>query len=265
MPDLVDKYFKEDLTEAEQSALAELLAGSDEASLKFEAKAKEAYLRYGFPDPQPRWPDSPGPSAPRGAGWGPWIAPALIILGIVSFLVWGRHYLVSRVSSFSEEESRTSLVPQTDIPLKKGFNHQKNAREKKPADESVNTAASKINSASIPSSKAAQSPKAGQVASALVVPVHPAYTPINLDQNPSKSYSGLSVQVGQSQLGFLTVRVLNNPGKEMVVLYRGNLGPGNWVFEWDGKSTDGRPAPSGYYQIEVHSGSFTQHKTVQIQ
>ena len=39
MSELVDKYFREDLTEAEQQALADLLASSDEAALAFDVNS----------------------------------------------------------------------------------------------------------------------------------------------------------------------------------------------------------------------------------
>lgn len=95
--------------------------------------------------------------------------------------------------------------------------------------------------------------------------VHAQAAPINLAQNPSQNYSGLSVEISLAKPAPLAVRVLDTRGTEMAALYRGNLGPGNWVFQWDGQLSDGRSASAGYYQIEVQSGLFVQTKKIQIQ
>lgn len=74
MADLVEKYFQQDLTEAEQEALSGSLLSSDETALKFERMAGEAYARYGLPDLQPHWTDPrreahpPGVVSERGSG-----------------------------------------------------------------------------------------------------------------------------------------------------------------------------------------------------
>src|SRR5271170_2282593 len=85
MFDLVEKYFKEDLTEPEQAALEDSLLNSDEVALKFEAMAKEAYVRYGLPEPQPHWGNSNGPFPSAGMG----LQPLLWVLGIGAGLVLG--------------------------------------------------------------------------------------------------------------------------------------------------------------------------------
>jgi flagellar hook assembly protein FlgD len=100
-----------------------------------------------------------------------------------------------------------------------------------------------------------------------VVPAsaRPEMTPVNLDLNPPKAYPNLSVEINQTQLGFLTVRVVDPQGVQVTVLYKGNLAPGRWMFEWDGKLADGGPATPGFYQIEVRSGGTVQQKSIQIQ
>jgi FlgD Ig-like domain len=96
-------------------------------------------------------------------------------------------------------------------------------------------------------------------------PVAPKVTPMRVGEGVPQTFSNLSVVVGQAKAGFVTVRVLEPGGKEIAVLYNGELKPGAWAFQWDGKLADGSAAPAGYYRIEIKTGSFIQHKIIQIQ
>ena len=89
-------------------------------------------------------------------------------------------------------------------------------------------------------------------------------TPINLDVQPHANYSNLAVIVKRVEQGSISVRVLNLEGETTALLYEGMLGPGSWVFDWDGNLTNGQKAQPGYYQIQVISGPVTQKKVIQI-
>jgi len=49
-----------------------------------------------------------------------------------------------------------------------------------------------------------------------------------------------------------------------VLLYEGLLPSGKWVFDWDGKFTNGQMAPPGFYRIQVESGPVVQNKTIVV-
>jgi hypothetical protein len=285
MPDLVEKYFKDDLTEAEQQGLSEFLLGSEEAALKFETLAKEAYLRYGHPEPQPRWDDPPSPPSSIGNHWGPWFWTSIFIVGLAVF----HHYfqpgrgIFPLKGSISGAQSREALNPLPDQPkvlfkvekTSLGRTTQKNVPVSTGVDEEKASSSSpevpSVSGSRVPSD--AEMPENQPQRTGLdQVPAWPlnstasaGSTPVNLDLNSSKTYSNLSVVVSQSQLGSISVRITDTSGVEIKRLYLGNLGPGNWAFEWDGKLSNGLAANPGYYQIEVKSGSSTQRKSIQIQ
>jgi flagellar hook assembly protein FlgD len=85
-----------------------------------------------------------------------------------------------------------------------------------------------------------------------------------LDQNPKGDYTSLSIFVNLAKPAPIIVRVLDTRGMELLPMYNGPLGPGHWVFEWDGRLPNGKSAPAGFYVIEVRSGLYSQRKTVQI-
>jgi hypothetical protein len=284
MFDLVDKYFKEDLTEAEQAALEDSLLNSDEAALKFETLAKDAYVRYGLPEPQPHWGNSNGPFPSSGMG----LKSILWVLGIGTALLLGLWRFHPDLPFLKTSTAITQTAP--DLSQSAGDNGkpQTTTHSVKPVISNP-AQATKDNSAShstglsgqnnrLPSTQqvpvfqkpALNNPPQRQVvslssANMAVNPTSRQVTPVNVDLNPPKTYPNLSVVVGQSQLGYLTVRVVNPQGVEVVGLYRGTLGPGNWIFQWDGKLSTGRGAKPGFYLIEVRSGTYVQRKSIQIQ
>lgn len=255
MPDLIDKYFQADLNEAEQEALSQSLLTSDEAMLKFEKMVKEAYLRFGLPDPQPHWPDSLPPSAPAAAGLGgwPWLS-IIVTLGLSGLIAW-RYFCVCHNAAM-EPPPPAVVSPLTQgsktIPAVKPVRPETSSDVSNEAEDE--TESQDINVSTKKESTTAES-------SALASSV----TPVNLDLYPSRAYSNLSVEIDQTQLGSLAVRVLDPQGVEMKTLFKGSLNAGRWVFEWDGKLANDQPAPAGDYQIEVRSGTFVQHKNIQIQ
>ena len=80
MSDLVEQFYKGELSEAEEEALDQLLASSPEAADRFARIAASAYNRYGLP------------GAPKGflGFWGLKIVVALVSAAV--FLTAGYHY-----------------------------------------------------------------------------------------------------------------------------------------------------------------------------
>jgi hypothetical protein len=76
--------------------------------------------------------------------------------------------------------------------------------------------------------------------------------------------NNLRVVVKQAVPGPAIVRVLNAMGVEVRRLYNGNLAPGQWAFEWDGRGGDGKLAVPGKYRIEVQAGGITQIREMDI-
>lgn len=282
MPELVEKYFKEDLTEAEQTALEEALLNSDEAALQFEGMAKEAYLRYGLPEPQPKWGDTPPPSLPKSFHLKPWLWS--IVLGGALALGWvylHRPLVLSYIANHFQTHSQPVEASPSSETVAKPISHALKRHEiakgsaqavqssapktTKPEPGNGQTQGQQVNPSTAGVTRSAPLvPKTGVVSDAPSLPAR-SVIPINADLNPTRSYTNLSVEVGLSALGYVTVRVVNNQGLEVVHLYQGALNPGHWVFEWDGKLPNGAALPPGFYQIEVRSGSYVQRKPIQIQ
>lgn len=285
MADLVEKYFQEDLSEAEQEALSGSLLSSEDSALRFERMSQEAYLRYGLPEPKPHWRNDPPASRPPLKGLGPWIGSVTVLLGIGAGVYFFAHS--HRPSSMAPGKlSGAPLRPSASLPagpgvhsvasslLKKDISKtrispfsENSTKNPKPLQGSVNTALSGSRVPTDSEIKPINPSNPGLVSPATTAanPIHTQKSPINLDQNPSQSYSGISVQVRLAHPSDLAVQVLDTQDNIRAVLYRGSLGMGNWVFQWDGQLSDGAPAQPGYYQIQVRSGLFVQTKKIQIQ
>lgn len=288
MPDLIDKYFQEDLTEAEQEALGRSLLDSDEAALKFEAMAKEAYIRYGHPEPQPNWKDIPPPSMPPKPGFGPLFWLTMLAVGAGLFWGWRSHFWnvsaddaahspITMKHGKENAHSHAFIAGSVKRRDEAGSSQVVESRKKEAATAPEQERVLPEEKASLPPKEAQpetqERPKAVEAkpAAPAAAPAAAAaaqgrgVTPVNLDLGPPKTFSNLSVEVGQAQMGRLTVRVIDGQEREMVVLYNGNLPAGNWAFEWDGRLVNGQAAQPGIYKIEVRSGSFVQRKDIQIQ
>jgi len=74
----------------------------------------------------------------------------------------------------------------------------------------------------------------------------------------------LSVVVGAQEKTLVTVRILNQEGKEIRDLYTGFVQPGHWSFQWDGDLSNGVAAPAGNYEIDVQTGALHQTKDIRI-
>jgi len=92
MTDLIEQFFKRDLTEAEENTLAESLRSDDGSAEKFGKSLDEAYTRTGLPDP-----GGSGPEGPAGnpTGVGPWILGGVGI-AILACMGWVAFQMVHR-------------------------------------------------------------------------------------------------------------------------------------------------------------------------
>jgi hypothetical protein len=273
MADLIEKFFQEDLTEAEEKALGDELFSSEETALRLGERAEQAYMRLGLPEPV--WPALNG-TIPHVSKAVPWIRVFFwtILAGMIGITAWWCFFHKNATPAPSASLTRPASV---EIPriLSRGEPSETASEAvapslKRPADKNPIPAVSKEKpvqatgelGARKPASKAKQPLPAEPPAASTSFNAYPP--PLNLDENPGQSYSNLSVVVRRSTPGSLTVRVLNAQDAEVILLFHGDLEAGNWVFEWNGRLVDGRMAGPGDYQIEVQSGSFTQKKAIQI-
>ena len=81
---------------------------------------------------------------------------------------------------------------------------------------------------------------------------------------PGAKYEGLDVLVQRASPGLVTVRVLDDQGREVRALYAGMLRTGVWRFTWDGKVREGLIAPPGNYRVEVQSGAERHSREVKL-
>jgi len=268
MVDLVEKFFKEDLAEVEKKALGEALLSSEETAQRFGEKAEEAYRRFGLPEPQWNGPDTLRPTGKYGLG--KWLLFG-VLLAAVGGSTWrylAQNNPTDEITAPTVTSHQPSLVKAKRVskPLKPA------AQKPIPVEKQTLTLAQ-----ALPVSKPKTSaeaplstfPSLPANASSNTIPLPslfgPKSTPVNLDQNPNRPFSSLSVVLRRSTPGFLVVRVLDAHGAELVPLYSGNLPAGSWAFEWNGLLRDGRLAPPGRYRIEVRAGSWAQTKEVLIQ
>ena len=237
--DLIKKYFQEDLSETEEQALSEKLLASTEDALRFGEEAHARYTRYGLPEPEWSKPLPGFAAAARPASVALHLTYmslkvlaallGLALTGVVAFGLW-RAFAPVPVDTESASPDLSSSVS--------------------PAPPVMPARIHKVHS-TLPSMK-----------TPLVVPV---LTPIDLDHPSGKPFSDLSITVHKVAAGAVTVQVTTLEGESLVPLYRGFLQPGNWGFEWNGQLSDGQAAASGYYQIQLNSGSAIQKKVIQIQ
>ncbi len=83
---------------------------------------------------------------------------------------------------------------------------------------------------------------------------------------PQKQWEGdqLSVLVETEKSSLVTVRILDDQGKEVRALFAGVLDKGQWNFVWDGLLANGSQALNGSYKIQVQNGSRILSKTVHL-
>lgn len=234
--DLIIKYFREDLTEAEEKALSALLSSSVEEALRFGQHAEAAYRHYGLPEPRQR-----GDRPPGGLS-GHWTQLGILIFLILGSLAWAFWPQAPAPPSEPKpavflkgpEKIRTQAAPPEDVPNE----------NPEPGPRGV---------AVLPEAPSKPEP-----------PPRGSVVPIIVPPRVHRSHSNLEVVVHRSKSASVKVCVLDPDGAQAVLLYQGVLGPGTWAFDWNGKLVDGAAPPPGTYQIQVMSGSVTQSKKVAL-
>jgi hypothetical protein len=239
----VEKFFREELTEAEEKALSELLASSEDAAERFVALAEAAYRRHGHPEP--KWPEPPAVPPASGAGLKPWIGllvTTILGLGVLWFMA---HRQGLRAGGAGE-------AAEPAVPVKSEVREEAPVRERPGREKALEK------DGTFPDAREPEPPSRPPARGSFL-------EPIRLDEGSSQKFSSISVKVNQAQEGPVQVRVLDMSGLEVTPLYDGTLALGTWVFDWDGKLPGGRSVAPGHYQIEVRSGTFSGKKTIRIQ
>jgi hypothetical protein len=83
MADLIEKFFRSELTEAEDEALAKRLASSEDAAEQFADSAEKAYFSFGLPEPQ-----APGRLARFLRSYWGRLLPVVVTLGGLATWYW---------------------------------------------------------------------------------------------------------------------------------------------------------------------------------
>lgn len=249
--DLIIKFFQEDLTEAEDQRLREILSSSPEEAYRFFLHAEAAYRSYGLPEP--RRPKGDPPSFWTHLSL--WVWPVLLA-AVMGSLGWAFFHVM-------QTPATQALVPvpkeerRDQLPSAKGIMEEKKLPDV-PREEGTTldgTAPAETNG-STPASVTQPDPPYQGVAL--------SRTPmIPLPRNRS-THSNLEVVVHRSHPTPLAVEVLGPNGDPVVLLYQGMVQAGTWAFDWNGKLADGQKPPPGTYRIAVESGAVTQVKKVVI-
>lgn len=249
--DLIIKFFREDLTETEESALSDRLSSSIEDALRFGQHAEAAYRHYGLPEPAWRGGEPPtGFLSPSGFKLGLWL-PLAFLAGMSAWGAWkywpGNETKppgsVPVVSTWALSSTSKMNGGHTAAPLKKAvIPDQLDFHSGLPTSQTTEIRQSLATTAL----------------------VSPALTPLNAMVPTHHPHSNLEVLVKRAKPGEVTVRVLGPDGAQAVMLYQGMLQPGSWAFDWNGRLADGGAPPGGTYQIQVVSGAVTLSKNVVI-
>ncbi|HET9869264.1 MAG TPA: FlgD immunoglobulin-like domain containing protein [bacterium] len=124
MADLVEEFFKRDLTEAEHEALAGLLGSSPDAALRYEGLLAENYLATGLPSPTlPRGLESlPGPGALGNVAWLKiaLVAAGLTAAGLALWKFWPKPVLEVPAPGLQAPARPHPARPQAALPGREG-------------------------------------------------------------------------------------------------------------------------------------------------
>lgn len=268
MSDLIEKFFREDLSEAERLALREELLASPGLADRFGARAEEVYRSLGLPEPLWTGPDHFKPL--RKTRFWKWFGLGVLFMGGLGTLgwLWFRGNPISLVS-ISSPNLETTPVLNTSARHAKHLKPQKEMESASSARPLTMARVEPFDSKpdSSPATTVVSNPRTVSTLPALpaMSAMVPRFTPVNANQISDGSFSSLSVVLRRTTPGVVSVRVLDIRGTEILPLYNGTLPAGSWVFTWDGLLRNGLLAQPGEYGIEVRAGSWVQVKKVLIQ
>ncbi len=239
MADLIEKFFRSELTEAEDQALAKLLASSEDAAERFAQKAEKVYFGFGLPEPK-----APGKLARfLKSSWGRW-APVVVLSGVGVWHYWPQ--VESQPLPVVVSSPVMAPVPaQTELKIIAPVSR----KAEKP-----------IGPPPVPTESVVLTPS---------IPNGATPVPAGMDQAPPNpgfdtDYRNLRVVVDQEAAGSILVRITGPDGTEVRRLYEGPLAVGKWAFTWDGLLDQNRAATSGIYHIEVKGNGNSMSKEVMI-
>ena len=221
MADLLQDFFKRDLSESELDALETALKGSPEAALGFEAQLELYRQKIGMPhQPLPEslrsLPKQGGSIGWSGAGMR-WLIAAVLGAGVLGTAVW----------KFWPNPSPVKVSASAPVPA-------------------------------VASTVMASIDKSPVKTIAKLASLQPQSAATKTVDN------GMRVIIHTAQAAPVTVRILDQGGKEVRALYSGMVQPGEWIFQWDGLLPDGQSAPPGGYKIEVQSNGRHLTKDISV-
>ncbi len=239
MNDLVEEYFKRELSAPEEAQLTRLLDQSPDAASRMADRMAELYRQSGQAEPQ--WAEHALPTSFWSSigSWIPLSLLALLNLGLIALLV----HLVGIFLNYHSPMPASSV---TRLP------------EDHPS----------LELRVVPVEK-----KASRIPPALSVPVpsfsysSPPVPPVPTASNLSvrgKQFEQLSMVVDNPEAGLATVRVFDADHVLIRHLFNGMLPAGKQIFTWDGTTDSGTPAPPGAYSFEIQSGERTIQSKVRI-
>jgi len=260
---LVDEYFKRDLTEVEEQQLADWLASSPEDAERMAQGLAQMYAKSGLP--QPVW---PGGTLPIHKS--KWLilkplAPLFLILAFIGTA--GYKWLASLPVCAPVQQPVVTPLP---LALEKA-----SLKKIRALSNAVKPAlSSRLSPEAM--AKGDGEEAAAHAPAAITAPADNLTLP-SLPSNPAAStappavqpqghvYQQMSVVLDQPAAGLVTVKVVDNLSAEVRTLYAGILPEGKKTFTWDGKTDIGAVAPAGTYYIEVKSGQNVMKREVHVE
>jgi flagellar basal-body rod modification protein FlgD len=74
----------------------------------------------------------------------------------------------------------------------------------------------------------------------------------------------IQVVVQRQQAGQVKVRVFDGQGNAVRDLFEGQLQPGRWVLDWDGRNDAGQLVSAGRYQVQVTDENGSHEREVEV-
>ncbi len=257
--DLVEEYFKRDLSASEETQLAKLLAGSPEAAQKM-AEGMATLFRAGG-EAEPAWPGKPLPLS-RWTVSGSWIKIAvfallnLALIGLLIYLILG--FLKAHVSTPAPKAQVEVSTLVLDEPAKDVRKAASRKASPPPASKQMEASAPFLPPLPV---EGPNSQSALPAPSSNAEPASPAVPPMTAS---GRQFEQLSVVINNPEAGLATVKVYNADHVLVRRLFTGILPAGTQTLVWDGRTEEGAAAPAGTYQMEVQSGEKIIQSEIKI-